>query len=132
MMMLTVYTPFQVLVHQSIQKMTIESLDGFHTILPKHIDYVTALKTGIVRYVDESGKINYLACDAGIFVKKGQNISLSTHLGIKSNNLKELEKIIEIDFKKMEESRKENSKSMAQLELALSRTLLMLNKGEKG
>lgn len=130
MMTLTVYLPFQILIQQPIQKITFESVDGFHTILPKHIDYATALKTGIVRYQDENGQTSYLACDEGILIKKGANISLSTRLGIKNNNLKELENVIKIDFKKMEETRKESNKTMAQLELTLARGLLQLKKGE--
>ncbi len=130
MMTLTVYLPFQILIQQPIRKITFESVDGFHTILPKHIDYATALKTGIVRYQDENGQTSYLACDEGILIKKGANISLSTRLGIKNNNLKELENVIKIDFKKMEETRKESNKTMAQLELTLARGLLQLKKGE--
>lgn len=130
MMTLTVYLPFQILIQQPIQKITFESIDGFHTILPKHIDYATALKTGIVRYQDKNGQTGYLACDEGILIKKGKNISLSTRLGIKNNNLKELENVIKTDFKKMEETRKESNKTMAQLELTLARGLLQLNKGE--
>lgn len=132
MIELTVLTPFQKLLQKSVQKITFESLDGFHTVLPKHTDYVTALKTGIVRYVLSDGTTEYLACDEGILVKKGSAVSLSTRLGILSNDLKKLENLIATDFKKMEETRKENNKAMAQLELTLARGLLKLNKGENG
>ncbi len=130
MITLRISLPFQTLVNEQIQKITIESVDGFHTLLPKHIDYATALKTSIVHYVNQEGNACYVACDEGILIKKGKNISLSTRLGIKSNNLKELKEIIKTTFKKMEEERKETNKTLAKLELTLARGLLELNKGE--
>ena len=132
MITLRISLPFQILVNEQIQKITVESVDGFHTLLPKHIDYATALKTSIVQYINKKGVTCYVACDEGILIKKGENISLSTRLGIKSNNLKELKKIIETTFKRMEEDRKETNKTLTKLELTLARGLMELNKGENG
>ena len=131
MMQFSVLTPIGFLVETEINKLIIEAKDGFHTLLPKHIDYVTALKTGIVSYTDKNGQTAYVACNEGILTKKGKFVQLATRLGIVGNDLNELKTLIETDFKKMEEARKETTKTMAQLEISLAQGLLQLTKGVK-
>lgn len=131
MMQFSVLTPIGMLLKTETPKITVEAKDGFHTFLPKHIDYVTALKTGIISYMDANGKTAYIACNEGILTKKGSDVQLATRLGIIGSDLEELKTLIETDFKKMEESRKEATKTMAQLEISLAQGLLQLTKGGK-
>lgn len=131
MMQFSVLTPIGLLLKTKTPKITVEAKDGFHTFLPKHIDYVTALKTGIITYTDTNGKTAYIACNEGILTKKGSDVQLATRLGIIGTDLDELKTLIETDFKKMEESRKEATKTMAQLEISLAQGLLQLTKGGK-
>ena len=131
MMQFSVLTPIGLLLKTEAQKIIVEAKDGFHTFLPKHIDYVTALKTGIISYADKNGKTSYVACNEGILTKKGTDVQLATRLGIIGSDLEELKTLIETDFKKMEESRKEATKTMAQLEISLAQGLLQLTKGGK-
>lgn len=131
MMQFSVLTPTGILLTTDTQKITVEAKDGFHTFLPRHIDYVTALKTGIISYTDKNNKTAYIACNEGILTKKGNKVELATRLGIVGHNLDALKTLIETDFKKMEETRKEANKTMAQLEISLAQGLLQLTKGGK-
>lgn len=127
-MLFKVFSPLGILIDKSVSKIDFEAIDGFFTLLPKHIDFVSALKTGILTYTLEGGQKSYLACYQGILIKKGESVHLTTKLGILDDDLSHLTKRIEIDFKQMEESRKESNKTMAQLEISLTKGLLSMNK----
>ena len=125
-MNLKVITPYSVVFNAPVSQVTVEAVDGFFTLKPKHIDFVDALKAGIVSYKKE-GKEAYVACNHGVIVKKGDDVSISTHLAILGDNLEELKKKIAIDFQAMEEERKEVRVSMARLEVGLTKGLATLS-----
>lgn len=128
-MRLKILTPMQVEVDTQIQKVDFEALDGFFTLLPKHIDFVDSLKQTIVQY--KSGEKNYyVACDRGVVVKKADEVIISTSLAIQDDDLEKLKKTIAYDFKQMEQERKEVLVSMSRLELGLTKGLMSLNTSE--
>ena len=127
-MNLKLITPMQVILDTPIEKIDVEALDGFFTLLPKHIDFITALKSSIITYVIE-GKKYYAACDHGVLVKQGHSVRISTTMTVLANNLDELKETIATTFKDMEQERKELNLSMARLELGLTKGLMNLNKG---
>ncbi|MBP5353116.1 MAG: F0F1 ATP synthase subunit epsilon, partial [Alphaproteobacteria bacterium] len=49
-MNLTVLTPLGIVLQTKVQKVILETLNGYHTFLPKHIDFVSALGPNIVAY----------------------------------------------------------------------------------
>ena len=128
-MNLKLLTPTQILINAEVQKIDVEALDGFFTLLPKHIDFVDTLKSGIVTYVS-NGKTAYAACNHGVVVKKGSDVYISTPFAVLGSSLDELKKTIATTFKEMEQERKELNLSMARLELGLTKGLMMLSKGE--
>ena len=129
-MKLKIFTPTEVFWDSEIQKIDFEALDGFFTLLPKHIDFVNALKPTIVK-IQENNQYHYVACQKGVVVKKGDEVFISTSLAIKNDDLTELKKQIKNEFSKMEEERKEVLLSMTRLEVGLTRGLMQLqNKGE--
>ena len=128
-MNLRLTTPTQVLLDLPIDKINVEAVDGFFTLLPRHIDFITALKAGIVTYTNNEQK-HYIACNQGVLVKKGDLVSISTPFAVLSDTLDDLKKIITITFKKMEQERKELYVSMARLELGLTKGLMNLGKGD--
>ncbi len=127
-MNLQIFTPTQVLLNTTIDKIDIEAIDGFFTLLPRHIDFVTALKSSIVTYTTNEKKF-YAACHRGVLVKKGDLVHLSTPLAVLDDNLESLKQTIAISFKDMEEERKELNLSMSRLELGLTKGLMSLNQG---
>lgn len=132
MMTLKVFSPTGVVLDLPIHKVDFEGLDGYWTLLPKHVDCVDALKPCIVSYTDTSDKTRYMACNKGVIVKKGNVVSISTKLAILDDDLKKLEKTIEVDFKQMEEERKEVSTTMARLEIGLAKGLQALRQESRG
>ena len=129
-MQLKVITPSEIVTSCSIQKIMIEGIDGFRTLLPKHIDFITALKSGIMTYVTEDNQTIYLACNQGLFVKCGDQVSISTPWAVTSQNLSHLKQRIKQAFQEMEQERKEVGVSMARLEIGLTKGLMQLRQEE--
>ena len=125
-MILKIMTPYSVILNTPVSQVTVDAVDGFFTLKPRHIDFVNALKAGILTYQKE-GKEGFVACNHGVIVKKGDEVAISTPLAILGENLKELKKKIAIDFRNMEEERKEVRVSMARLEVGLTKGLASLS-----
>lgn len=121
MMKLLICSPLETVVQAKIEKISFEALDGYRTLLPKHIDYVSALGTGIISYIPQGESVKYVACHQGIIVKQGLQVTISAQGTIRGNTLSELKQQIELDFKQNEEHRKELNAAMAKLELGLIR-----------
>ncbi len=126
-MRLKILTPMSVFLDKEVQKVDFEALDGFFTLLPKHMDFVNALKPTIVQY-QENDKLYYVACQKGVIVKKGNEVLLSTPLAIENNDLEKLKTQIKVSFQEMEENRKEALLSLTRLEVGLTKGLMQLNK----
>ena len=129
-MNLQVYSPLEKVLQVDIQKVVFETPQGYYTLLPKHIDYVSALGTGIISYVSVGKEEGYLACHEGIVVKKGQQVTVSAQGLLFADTLEELQRNIAISYKENEEQRKELNMAMARLELM--RGFQNLRRGEDG
>ncbi|MBP5344297.1 MAG: F0F1 ATP synthase subunit epsilon [Alphaproteobacteria bacterium] len=129
-MELKVVTPTEIILSCPVQKITIEGIDGFRCFLPKHIDFITALKPGIMTYLTQDNKLKYVACNQGLFVKCGNQVSVSTPWAVISDNLEHLKQHIKQAFQEMEQERKEVGVSMARLEIGLTKGLMQLRREE--
>lgn len=127
-MTLRIATPTGIILDSPVQQVDYEAIDGFFTLLPKHMDIVSALKPCILSY-KVGDKKAYVACNKGVLVKKNSTVSVSTPIAILGSDLKELEQRIEIDFKGMEQERKEINLTMAKLEVGLAKGIMRLKEG---
>lgn len=127
-MNLQLFTPTQILLNTPIEKIDVEAIDGFFTLLSRHIDFITALKSSILTYT-VGGQKFYAACDHGVLVKKGDLVRVSTAVAVLSDNIETLKETIATSFKEMEQERKELNISMGRLELGLTKGLINLNRG---
>ncbi len=127
-MILKVYSPIGVVLDVEIQKMDFEALNGYYTLMPKHVDFVTAMPPNIVKYQTTDNKNHYMACNHGILVKQGSLVSMSVQKAILNDSLDTLTDAIQNEFKKDEEERKELNTAMARLEVGLTRGFIKLNK----
>ena len=129
-MTLRIFSPIGIVLDTPVDQVDFEAIDGFFTLLPRHTDMVSALKAGILTYHKGENR-SYIACNRGVLVKKNDVISVSTKLAISGSNLKELEQKIAVDFKALEEERKEVNTTMARLEIGLAKGIMSL-KGPGG
>ena len=128
-MKLTIATPEGILLNCDISKVTFETPNGYYTLLPKHVDFVSALNTGIMTYQALKSAQKYAAIHEGIVVKKGEVVTISVQGAVLGNTLPQLQELIKNEFKQNEEKRKELNTAMAKLELGLMRGFNRL-KGE--
>ncbi|MBR6356249.1 MAG: hypothetical protein IKR92_05290 [Alphaproteobacteria bacterium] len=129
-MKLTVFTPLGTALKSKINKITLETLSGYHTLLPKHIDFAAAMRANVVVYTTEDGAEKYVACHHGIVVKKGEYVTITVQDAVTGDTLDELSEVISRDFKQNDEKRKELNSAMARLELGIMRGFGRLNKGD--
>lgn len=129
-MKLTVFTPLGTVLKTKIRKVTVETLGGYYTLLPKHVDIAAAMRASIVAYTTDDNVDKYVACHRGIVVKKGENVTLTVQNAVVGDTLDELSDVINREFKKDDENRKELNSAMARLELGIIRGFGQLSKGD--
>lgn len=116
---LKIYTPDKLVLNETILKLSVDGKEGNFSIMPKHIDYISSFSDGIISYTDTNNAVNFLAVNQGVLVKTGRNIEISTfhvalgtdlkdlknkvkELALKSEEIVETDKKINISLKKME------------------------------
>lgn len=120
---LKIYLPTGIFIEETVAKVKGESPVGGFCLLPRHIDYVTALVSGIFSYTDLAGKEFFLALDNGILVKKGQEVMVAARrvvageLGMLN---REVEKMLEVS----KEKEKLNRTTVAKLEAGFLRRFM--------
>lgn len=126
-----VSTPLGTILQAAVKKVTFETLNGYHTLLPRHVDFVSAMGANIVSYVTvPEEKEKYMACYQGIVVKKADVVTITVQSAVLSDDLTEMEKVIQEYFKQNNEQRKELNTAMARLELGLIRGFGRLSGGD--
>ncbi len=123
---LKVLLPTQVLVDEEVRQVTAVAQNGSFSLLPRHIDYVTALVPSILTFVDASGEEAFLAIDEGILVKVGPSVLVSTRSGVRSPDLGHLEETIRSQFKRLDERERQTRVALARIEVDFVQRFLEL------
>lgn len=100
---LKVLLPGRVAYEGPVTKVSARGREGAFTILPRHIDYVTALVPGLLFFDTEGGQELFMAVDEGILVKCGSEITVSTHNAVVSDDLREVDEKLEELFQELDE-----------------------------
>jgi F-type H+-transporting ATPase subunit epsilon len=123
-MKLTVWLPTETFFEEEVTRIKAEAEDGWFGLLPKHIDFVTALVPGILSYRAQGKPEEFLAIDQGILVKCGPDVLVCTRSAVRAATLEELETRVETDFRRREESEREAHAAEARFEADLVRHLM--------
>jgi F-type H+-transporting ATPase subunit epsilon len=126
-MRLRVLLPDQILVDTEVAKITAEAENGSFTLLPRHIDFVTALVPGILLFVKPDEHEEYLAVDEGVLVKCGADVRISVRNAVWGKELGELRAMIEEQFRQFSEHEQKARDALNKLEVDLIRRLMELN-----
>ncbi|HWE49971.1 MAG TPA: F0F1 ATP synthase subunit epsilon [Bryobacteraceae bacterium] len=127
-MTLKVRMPAEVLFEEKVSRIRAEARDGWFGILPRHIDFVTALVPGILRFQPCGAAEEYLAIDHGILVKCGAEVSISTRNAVRGGDLGQLKKNVEAQFGERAERERQGRELESRLEADLVRHLLQAEK----
>lgn len=120
-MHLQVMLPTEVLVDQPVIKVIAQAVNGTFCLLPRHIDFVSALVPGILCFCNEAGDEEFAAINEGILVKCGREVMISTLDGVRGGDLRELNALVEERFVKLDEHERKARTALARLEAATLR-----------
>ena len=94
-MRLLVTLPFRVLIDQKVGKVCAEGAAGSFCLLPKHVDFASALVPGLLWFEDDSGREVFLAVGRGLLAKVGQEVRVATGQAVRGERLEEVRQAVE-------------------------------------
>ena len=124
MMKLKVRLPTHIFLDIQVKKIVAEGLNGSFGLLPRHVDFVTALTSGILIFEDENGQEQHMAVMEGVLVKKGDTVFVSTRRAVKDRDLASLRDTVENDFLEQRQKEKAMRNSSSRIEAGFIRRFM--------
>ncbi len=128
---LKIMMPEQIIYDRKVDKVIAEGRNGFFCLKPRHIDFTSALRAGILYHYDGEKEF-FTAIDSGILVKCGSEVLVSALNAVTGNNLAELETMVIRRFSKVEETEQASVLALQNLEAELVQHFVDLEKGRDG
>lgn len=119
-------TPTRIVLDEPIERVSFMGEEGARTLLPRHLDFVTALVPSVLSYLPHEGETQFMAVDAGLLVKVGDEVLVSTENAVQGPGLGQLQQTIAREFAGREERERSNRTTLARLELSILRRFLEL------
>ncbi|QDT97163.1 F0F1 ATP synthase subunit epsilon [Gimesia aquarii] len=120
-MNLKVLLPTEIFINQPVTKIIAEAENGSFCLLPKHVDFVSALLPGILTYVDERQCEYFLGVGGGILTKTGSEVRVSTIYAVQGEDLGTLRQKVIKQFEIMNERERLARSAIAKLEADILR-----------
>ena len=127
-MKLKVLLPTEVLVDTEVVKVTAEAGNGAFCLLPRHVDFATALVPGILCFDKGTGNEVFVAVDGGILVKCGPEVLVSTRNAVTGADLGQLRRTVEEKFQVLDERERTARSAIAKIEAGFVRRFLEIQK----
>lgn len=121
-------TPKKIIARTKATRIRAEAHNGSFTLLPLHIDFISALAPGILIFEDESGAKRYFGIDEAIIVKLKQEVMVATPRAFEGRNIDSLRSSIEEELSKSGESDKKARSAIARMESDIVRRFMELNR----
>ncbi len=121
-MHLQVLLPTEVLVDEQVVKVVAEAENGSFCLLPRHVDFVSALVPGILSFHTFDGSECFAAVDEGILVKCDREVFISTLNGVRGSDLSHLQTLINERFLDLDEHERKARTALARLEAGTLRS----------
>lgn len=125
-MHLKVLLPSRVLVDENVIRIVAEAENGAFGLLPRHIDFLAALKPGVLTFQAPGGGEGFVGHDLGILVKRGAEVLVSTQKAVVGTDLAALRSVIEREFKALDERERTARAALARLEAGMVRRFMEL------
>ena len=127
-MNLKVLLAAEVLVEAEVSKVIAEAHNGYFCLLPKHVDFVTALVPGILSFEISGDREEYLAVDEGILVKCGEDVLVSARNAVRGPDLGQLRRTVSEKFEALGEHEQTARTAMAKIEAGFVRRFLEIQR----
>ena len=127
-MRLKIALPTRLLYDGEVRKVSAEAANGSFTLLPRHIDSVTALVPGILFFdtAGEEAEEVFFAVDEGILVKCGPDVLVSTRNAVGSADLSSLHRTVREHFETLNDQERRARSALVRLEADFVRRYLEL------
>ncbi len=125
-MRLRILLPQEILLDVETGKITAEAENGAFGLLPRHVDFITALAPGILTFVTADGREEFVAVDEGILLKRGKQVQVSTRNAVIGQELGELKRLIAERFRNLNEYERKSRDALYKLEADLIRRFMEL------
>lgn len=124
-MKLEIMIPSRVVLEDEAASVVAEGAEGSFGVLPRHVDYVTALVPGILTYRrEQDGSERILALDQGTLVKVGSEVLVSVRDAVEGEDLESLRETVERRFRTLDGKEREARSALATLEARFIRRFL--------
>ncbi|WP_339730688.1 F0F1 ATP synthase subunit epsilon [uncultured Gimesia sp.] len=120
-MNLKVLLPTEIMINQPVTKVIAEAENGSFCLMPKHVDFLSALLPGILTFVDEQNCENYLGIGGGILTKTGSEVRISTIYAVQGDDLGTLRQKVTEQFEAYHERERLIRSAIAKLEADILR-----------
>ena len=130
-MNLKILLPTEVLLDETVTKIVAEAENGAFCLLPRHVDFVTALVPGILCFTTERDKERFAAHGEGILVKSGQYVRVSTRNGVGGDDLGTLRQLVTQRFRVLDDRERVARSAMAKLEADFFRRFVEFGERER-
>lgn len=127
-MKLKVILPDKILFLKEVTKISADGINGNFCLLPRHIDFVSVLKSSILIYTLPSGKEEYLAHTEAILVKCKEVVSVTTKHAVAVATLGQFENVLKEKFKTLLEEEKKTQTYLIKMESDFVKRFLELKK----
>lgn len=111
-----------------INRLQVSTMSGSFGILPQRLDCVAALTSGLITCTDRTNTEYFIALDQGILTKAGTSVTISVRNAIAGDNIGELHKAINEQFRNLDDEEKKVRQVMAQLETGFIKNFEQLTK----
>ncbi|MFP4002238.1 MAG: F0F1 ATP synthase subunit epsilon [Alphaproteobacteria bacterium] len=125
-MRLKIVTPTEVFLDEQVEKVVAEAPNGAFGMLPRHIDFVSALKPGILTYQRADGTERFVGTDAGTLVKCADTVFAATRNALAGDDLETLRARVEERFLQLDEQERIARTALARLEAGVIRRFIEL------
>lgn len=125
-MQLRIVTPRRVCLDRPVMRIVAEAPDGSFGMLPRHIDFVTQLIPGLIAYQEAGGTERFAGIDHGTLVKCGEEVLVSARNVILGDDLLDIQRRVQEEFRVGDESERATRAAFARLEAQLVRRFLTL------
>lgn len=125
-MKIKIILPNATILDQQVDKITAPGTDGFFQILPRHVDFVSSLRPGILSvFADDS--VVYYAINQGFLVKQKDIVYISCLQAIKGTSLETLSKTVADNFNRLDEKEKKTNEILVKLEADMLRMFMEID-----
>ena len=138
MIHLQVLLPTEILVDRYVYSVTADADNGSFFVLPRHVDFVTVLRPGILTFregsrggsgpdgSDKESLERYVGLSEGILVKSGRMVLVSVVHAALGTDLDQLRDLVRERFVELEETERAAVSAVARLEADFVRRFLKL------